>query len=297
MSHHIQYWLIFILFAPLLCQCETVKFNAVVAQLEEYTVYLNDEVTIEFIRVPAGTFRMGLNEPTDSAWHTCAWGAGGETVCNQPVHQVHINYDFYLGKYELTQQQWQAVMGENPNGESDMRSEYPVDSVSWVDCQLLIAQLNEKYNGTFRLPSEAEWEYAARAGANTRFFFGDSSCSAVSSECAELSKYAWWYGKDSSGSLPRLGGQLQPNPWGFYDIYGNVFEWCADDFDISAYTKNSNDGSPWIAETQSQTAKVVRGSWYNEPEPRRLTSAFRAHSDMNAISTGTGLRIVREVDP
>jgi formylglycine-generating enzyme required for sulfatase activity len=158
---------------------------------------------MEFVLIPAGTFMMGAED--------------GESD-ERPVHQVTISRPFYLGKYEVTQAQWQAVMGNNPSlfqGDPKL----PVEQVWWTDVQDFLRKLNAKEGGNrYRLPTEAEWEYAARAGSTTAYGFG--------SDASRLGEYAWY--RDNSGGKTRPVGQLKPNAWGLYDMHGNVMEWVQD---------------------------------------------------------------------
>ncbi len=159
-------------------------------------------IRMKFALIPAGEFMMGSEEYDEE----------------KPVHKVTINKPFYLGIYPVTQREWEAVMGNSPsNFKGD---DLPVEHVSWDDVQEFIKKLNEK-EGTdkYRLPSEAEWEYAARAGTTTRYSFGDDK--------SKLSDYAWystempfWH----SSKTPEV-GQKKPNPWGLCDMPGNVYEW------------------------------------------------------------------------
>ena len=141
--------------------------------------------------------------------------------------RVTISKEFYLGKFLVTQAQWQAVMGNNPShfkGDPNL----PVESVSWNDCQAFIKKLNE-LAGTpaYRLPTEEEWEYACRAGSKTDYSLGDSS--------SRLREYAWY--DENSGRKTHPVGQLRPNAWGLYDMYGNVWEWMHNKYyeDMTAY--------------------------------------------------------------
>jgi formylglycine-generating enzyme required for sulfatase activity len=162
-----------------------------------------NSIGIEFVLIPAGTFTMGSED--------------GESD-ERPKHQVTFSRSFYLGKYEVTQGQWQAIMGNSPSlfqGDPKL----PVEQVWWTDVQEFISKLNAKEGGTrYRLPTEAEWEYAARAGSTTAYSFGD--------DAARLGEYAWY--KDNAGGKTHPVGQLQPNAWGLYDMYGNVMEWVQD---------------------------------------------------------------------
>src|SRR5262249_25718461 len=157
---------------------------------------LRNTIGMEFVLIPAGTFQMGNNDGYDD---------------DKPVHTVRISRPFYLGKYEVTQAQWEAMMGNNPSHfKGDANS--PVEQVHWDDVQKFIRRLNAKEGGArYRLPTEAEWEYAARAGTTTSWSFGD--------DASQLGRYAWCGG--NAGWQTHPVGQLQPNAWGLYDMYGN----------------------------------------------------------------------------
>ena len=173
-----------------------------VAQTPEEKAITNS-IGMEFVLIPAGTFTMGSDT--------------GETD-ERPAHQVKISRPFYLGKYEVTQEQWQAVMGTNPSlFQGDPKR--PVEQVAWQDAQEFIRRLNAKENvKIYRLPTEAEWEYAARAGTTTTYSFGN--------DVSQLRQYGWY--ADNAAKQTHPVGQLQPNPWGLYDMHGNVWEWVLD---------------------------------------------------------------------
>ena len=151
---------------------------------------LRNSIRMEFVLIPAGTFQMGSND--SDAYDD-----------EKPVPTVRITQPFYLGQYEVTQGQWQAVMGNNPNRFTGDPNR-PVENVSWDDVQDFIRRLNAREGGvTYRLPTEAEWEYAARAGTTSRWSFGD--------DASQLGRYAWHNG--NAGGQTHPVGQLQPNPW------------------------------------------------------------------------------------
>lgn len=192
-----------------------------------------DSVGIEFVLIPAGEFILG----------------SAEDVSTRDVHPVTISRPFYLGKYEVTQAQWMAVMGRNPSkfkgrtggvgqlddyvatmGNSPIKFtghlDKPVERISWEDAQAFIRTLNAKEGmDRYRLPTEAEWEYAARAGTTTAYGFGDDE--------KQLGHYAWYEGNAQGETHPV--GRLQPNAWGLYDMLGNVWEWCQDWYDRDGY--------------------------------------------------------------
>jgi formylglycine-generating enzyme required for sulfatase activity len=219
---------------------------------------------MEFVRIPAGSFTMGADKNFEEAYDS-------ET----PQHRVTISQPFYLGKYEVTQQQWTAVMGDNPS-EFKGRSN-PVENVSWDDAQTFIRRLNQKENtNKYRLPTEAEWEYAARAGTTSTWSFGDDASS--------LGQYAW-YG-DNSGDRTHPVGQKQPNAWGLHDMLGNVFEWVQDWYGGNYYANSPGTdpkgpstgafrvlrGGGWILSARN-LGSARRGS--NTPDSRYDSFGFR----------------------
>jgi formylglycine-generating enzyme required for sulfatase activity len=158
---------------------------------------------MEFVLIPSGTFKMGSDTGDQD---------------ERPVHQVTISKAFYMGKYEVTQGQWQAVMGSNPSA-SPGDANRPVDQVSWNEAQTFISKLNAVEGvQLYRLPTEAEWEYAARAGSTTIYSFGNDP--------KQLGEYAWHRSNAQRHSHPV--GQKRPNAWGLYDTLGNVWEWVQD---------------------------------------------------------------------
>ncbi|MDP6353609.1 MAG: formylglycine-generating enzyme family protein, partial [Planctomycetota bacterium] len=163
---------------------------------------------MHFVFIPAGEFLMGSPESET-----------GRNENEGPQHRVRITRAYYMGKYEVTQREWKSVMGTNPShyaGESR-----PVELVSWHDCQGFVRKLNLG-TPTFGLPTEAQWEYACRAGTKTRMFYGDDP------GYRELNRYAW-KGRQAKGQTHPV-GQRRPNGWGIYDLYGNVWEWTQDGF-------------------------------------------------------------------
>ncbi|MDW7733075.1 MAG: formylglycine-generating enzyme family protein, partial [Methanolobus sp.] len=201
-------------------------------------IYKNS-IGMEFILIPAGKFEMG--SPTDeSNWYKN----------ERPVHKVDIERSFYIGRFPVTQKQWKLIMNINPSRFGG--DERPVDRVSWNDAQEFIKKLNEKEEtDKYRLPSEAEWEYACRAGTSTRYSFGGSE--------SRLNEYCY-YGNQDIGSHPV--GLKKTNTWGLYDMHGNVWEWMQDVYHDS-YEGSPADGSAREdADNSSRVMRVLRGgSW------------------------------------
>jgi formylglycine-generating enzyme required for sulfatase activity len=168
------------------------------------SVDLGGGVSMTFALIPAGSFVMG-----DEA------GNANE----KPAHKVTLSKPFYLGQHEVTQEQWQAVMGSNPSQFTGPK--LPVERVTWADCQAFLKKLAAKVPGkTFRLPTEAEWEYACRAQGTGRYSFGD--------EPKGLGDHAWFLLNSAKATHPV--GEKKPNAWGLYDMHGNVQEWCQDSY-------------------------------------------------------------------
>ena len=199
-----------------------------------------NRLNMEFVWIPPGSFVMGSEN---------------KYLNEQPSHRVTINSGFYLGKYQVTQAQWQKVMGNNPSHFKG--DDLPVESVSYNDAYTFIAKLNAQHDGyTYRLPTEAEWEYAARAGT-TGHYAGDLDGMA-------------WYGSNSGKRTHPVGGK-QPNAFGLYDMHGNVWEWIEDWYQGS-YADAPTDGSARLR-VEEQTYRVLRGgSWENYPETCRSGS-------------------------
>ena len=208
---------------------------------KELTVDLGKGVKLEMVLIPAGEFLMGSPDSDKVA-----------DSDEKPQHRVRITKPFYLGKYLVTQQQWEAVMGSNPSEFKGPKN--PVEEVSWDDCQQYLDKLNKRQGNPaskFVLPTEAQWEYACRAGSKTRYCFGDDE--------KQLGEYAW-YGANS-GDKTHPVGEKKPNAWGLYDMHGNVWEWCQDWYDGGYYAKSPTD-DPTGPATGSD--RVDRGgSWFN----------------------------------
>lgn len=232
---------------------------------------IKNSIEIEFVLIPSGQFIMG--EATREECTVCKASAD-ET----PRHPVTIKHSFYMSRHEVTQWQWVSVMKENP---SRFRGKNrPVDTVSWYDVQLFIEELNTmEKKGSYRLPTEAEWEYAARAGTKTAYSYGD--------EPRKLAHYAW-HGVNSGGKTHNVGG-LKPNPWGLYDMNGNVFEWCSDWY-RSDYYKRSPQIDP--KGPISGSHKVRRGGSMDK-SARRCRSSARAPFFPDQRSGNTGFRLVK----
>ncbi len=225
-------------------------------------------VNIEMVKVEAGTFQMGATSEMQNPWDD-----------EKPVHQVTLTHDYYIGKYEVTQALWQAVMGKNPSCYKFEGGNMPVENVSWNDCQKFIKKLNNLTHRTFRLPTEAEWEYAARGGKKSQGYQYSGS--------NNLDDVAW-YGSDRR-SKPHAVGMKRPNELGLYDMSGNVSELCQDWKDTYHTYPSYSVTNPTGA--SSGVSRVCRGGcWFNAPRGCRASS--RGSSNPNNRDSRHGLRLV-----
>ena len=242
-----------------------------------------NSVGMDFVLISAGTFLMGSAD-------------GAAPDDEKPQHRVTIGKPFYLGKYEVTQTQWRAVMGSSPYLETRSNDFYHLPgmagrlngpnnpaTVSWNDAQEFIKRLNVKEgHGRYRLSTEAEWEYAARAGTGTAYSFGD--------DAADLGRFAW-YGEDFASGSTHPVGQKAANPWGLYDMHGNVWEWVQDWYGERHYANSPalDPGGP-----QTGSKRVVRGgSWHQSATSWR--SAFRRQYDADYRGISIGIRLALTV--
>jgi formylglycine-generating enzyme required for sulfatase activity len=215
----------------------------------------------EMVVIPAGTFVMGSNN----------------SPLEQPTHSVAVR-SFLMGKTEVTQELWMSVMGINPS--QNKGRTLPVDRVSWDDVEQFIAKLNQKTGQKYRLPSEAEWEYAARAGTTTDWSHGNDE--------SKLINYAWYDG--NSGRKTQEVGQKLPNAFGLYDMHGNVLEWTQDCWH-KTYAGAPTDGSAWTTGCNGNVRVLRGGSWIDYPA--FLRSAFRLRSNPVDRNYGNGFRLAR----
>ncbi len=245
---------------------------------QEVTFTLPGGVPLVMVRIPAGTFQMG--SPATER------GRDGD----ETLHTVTLTQDYYIGKYEVTQAQWQAVMGSNPSYFASCGGSCPVEEVSWNDIREstgFLAKLNQLLGTTkFRLPSEAEWERAARGGTQTRFSFGDALDG--NDECgasAAAAPNAWWC--SNSEGKTHAAGTKGANPYGLFDMHGNVLEWVEDwhgDYPASAQTDPAGPGTG--------SYKQFRGGcWDYKLETAR--SAFREDYYPQLRSYYIGFRLAR----
>jgi formylglycine-generating enzyme required for sulfatase activity/serine/threonine protein kinase len=248
-------------------------------------VEMTDSIGMKLVLIPPGEFDMGSTHEEvewasaygkkykESQWYF------DQVSSESPRHRVKIAKPFYLGKYQVTQEQWEAVMGNNPSMIKAPTN--PVENVSWDHCQMFLAKLNAKFGGQggkFQLPTEAQWEYACRAGSTTRYFFGDDD--------ARLGEYAWYEDNSSQKTHP-VGGK-KPNAWGLYDMHGSVWKWCADWYDNMYYADSPTDDPAGPAE--GSTRVVTGGCWFTHAGTCR--SAHRLNLTPETHDHGIGFRVV-----
>ena len=228
------------------------------------TVKLTEkDIVGELVKIPQGYFMMGSTECDDE----------------EPVHRVSISYSLAIGKYPVTQKQWQAVMENNPS--MFQGANKPVERVSWNDIQEFLQKLNHKLglsdsNHCYRLPSEAEWEYAVRAGTTTAYYWGDDNSK------NSVSQYAW-YGGNSNDTTHDVGLKT-PNPHGLYDMLGNVWEWVQD-CNNDDYENAPVNGSAW--EDGDCQHRVLRGgAWNFFPSGLRVSNRFNLKPHTRHSSCG-----------
>lgn len=269
-SDQTQWWVLTVpVLAVVLIAAAVAWWVAVPTTAKEKTAeqpqVITNSIGMEMVAIPGGSFVMG-SEPGD--------GVPREEL---PPHEVSVA-PFYLGKYEVTQAEWQAVMGKNPSAYP--HPQRPVDKVTWEEAAAFVTRLNQLENTSrYRLPSEAEWEYAARAGSRTPWFFGN--------DVAGLERFAWINKSGDMGTRPV--GRGAPNPWGLHDIYGNVWEWVQDCWHDS-YAGAPQASGVWSGGDCS--LRMLRGGGWNSP-PAFARSAVRGSLTPFLQDTASGLRIAR----
>lgn len=204
------------------------------SKVETFTI---NGISFDMVKIPGGDFKMGCTSATDP----------DADANEKPAQNRHVS-DFYMGKYEVTQQLWFVIMNNNPS--KQVNDKFPVHNVSWDDCQLFIQRLNAITGRNFRLPTETEWEYAAKANLTSDGILTETPYRYAGTN-TDLASYAW-YSSNSSGGI-HIVGSKKPNAFGLYDMSGNVIEWCQD-----IYT-NYSTGYPEIDKDQ----RVLRGGYYD----------------------------------
>ncbi len=223
-----------------------------------------------FVTLPRGIFLMG-----------------SELYANeQPIHEVEIDYDIAMSKYQVTVEDYmlfaQATGVEMPEEKHvHLGVNVPVRRVTWLDAMAYCKWLSEREGKTFRLPSEAEWEYACRSGSHKKYCFGD--------DASKLGEYAWY--KENSEKVTHDVGTKKPNAWGLYDMHGNVWEWCSDRY-AENYVGASSDGS--AHRVRSEKGMVLRGGAWSGIAPK-LRSSIRINLGASSRNYFVGFRVVVEL--
>ncbi len=261
-------YLIFICIIALCCTAcsqqaasENNHLNTEVTDTSLESIVLSlDGCEIVLNKINAGSFLMGSYE-----------GVGDEDEL--PVREITITKDFYMGVFEVTQAEWEAVMGNNPSG--FVGADLPVETVSWDDALAFCEKLSEISGYQVSLPTEAQWEYACRAGTTTKWFFGDDEA-----------QYGA-YGETNIDAKTYPVGSFQPNPNGLYDMYGNVMEWCLDYYGAEYKEDELTDPTGW----EEGEARVSRGGGWGE-SPDNCRSGYRNACGADCATDGIGFRIV-----
>jgi formylglycine-generating enzyme required for sulfatase activity len=248
-------------------------------------IRIMNSLSVDMVKIKKGSFMMGSDEYSDE----------------QPIHKVIIDYDFEIGKYPVTIAEYRHFAKEHPehlpewaeegsdyhietgNDEHykkmNLSDNVPIMGVSWENATAYTEWLSDKTGLYYRLPSEAEWEYVCRAGTDTRWSFGDDE--------EELKYYAWY--DDNSHGKTHIVGEKKPNPWGVFDMHGNVWEWCIDDY-ADNYKKTPIDGSAY--KNEQADSKVLRGGSWNSVAINSRSS-YRGWGYPGIRSNNVGFRLLR----
>jgi formylglycine-generating enzyme required for sulfatase activity len=263
------------------------KHRIIIHREKRRTTYfsepLSDEVDLDMIQIPGGTFLMG--SPEDELYNY---------KYEQPQHSVTVP-SFFMGRYPITQAQWRVVVGYpevkrelKPDPSKFKGENRPVEQVSWQDVVEFCQRLSVKTSRRYRLPSEAEWEYACRAGTQTPFHFGETLTDELANYDA-TKVYGRGVKGEYRGETTKV-GQFPPNNFGLHDMHGNVWEWCQDDWHDD-YEGAPEDGRAWVDGESKNKEKVLRGgSWYVGPWDCRC--AFRDYGTRDYFVFNGGFRVV-----
>jgi formylglycine-generating enzyme required for sulfatase activity len=246
--------------------------NSPYSNIEYFEIPYTNSLGMSFKIIPAGTFTMG--SPTDEPGRNS----------DETQHQVTVSDAYYMQTTEVTQAQWEAVMGDNPSWFSGS-SDCPVENVSWDDVQEFIDRLNAMGEGTYRLPTEAEWEYACRADSTTAFANGEIT-EVGSDNDPNLDQMGWY--RYNAGDETHPVASKEPNSWGLYDMHGNVWEWCRDRYGSYPAGAVTDPTGP-----SAGTYRVLRGgSWGFNAADARSANRYRSFPDQRG-NGGNGLRVLR----
>ena len=244
------------------------------------STFVSPTLQAKFVLIPAGSYLMG--SPTSE---------GGRDM-DENLHQVTISRPFYIQTTEMMQWQWEKVMGENSSQFEECGGRCPMENVSWCDVQQFIEKLNAlEETNLYRLPTEAEWEYAARAGTATRFHWGNyNDCKRINYGNSIISREC----KGFNPGAPVKVGSFEPNDWGLYDMHGNVWEWVQDaaDWQGRVVTKTYRDGVTDPVSKEGELRIHRGGSWMNRASDCR--AANRSTSSPDTRTSMIGFRLVRE---
>jgi formylglycine-generating enzyme required for sulfatase activity len=237
------------------------QINKESKQSQYFSQDLDNDITLEMVAIPEGTFLMGSPQDEKDSYDD-----------ERPQHEVNVR-PFFMGKYSITQAQWRAIAATakididlETNPSEFKGDELPVESVNWYQATEFCKRLSRETKREYRLPSEAEWEYACRAGTTTPFYFGET----ITGELANYNTNKTYVEEYRNETTPV--GQFPPNAFGLYDMYGNVWEWCADTWHDN-YDGAPTDGSAWIENGDDNRSPLRGGAWYTFPY--RCRSAHR----------------------
>jgi sulfatase modifying factor 1 len=244
--------------------------DAVHAQQKDPPKDFTNSIGMKFVWIPPGSFVMGSPKEEKLRGN------------DETQHKVTLTKGFYMGMYTVTQEEWKEIMGKNPSffkGEKNL----PVETVSWEECQEFIKKLRDKDKKPYRLPTEAEWEYACRAGTTTPFHFGET----ISTDQANYNgNFTYGNGKKGIwGKKTAPVGNFPANAWGLHDMHGNLWQWCEDWYEDYPQKDVIDPIGP-----QKGVVRTLRGgSWYHTPEHCR--SAYRVRSAPGFRGNGCGFRL------
>jgi formylglycine-generating enzyme required for sulfatase activity len=234
------------------------------------TERLNEGIDLELVLIAGGTFMMGDNRHHQD---------------EQPIHEVRLP-PFYMGKYPITQAQYRSIMGDSAG--FGCGADYPIEQVSWDDAIEFCTKLSQQTGRKYSLPSEAQWEYACRAGTTTAFYFGDTITPAVVNYNGDYPYNGAPKGENRGQATPV--GRFPPNPFGLYDMHGNVWEWCLDGYQ-SSYQGAPTEGSTHNHSSRDNPKRVMRGGAWDYVA-RGCRSAVRCSLATGIRVGGCGLRLM-----